>query len=151
MSTFSDSLTISIALHEAANVVRQAMIDARLDVQTDTGALIEGREQTTVVSFTWPATISVQLLERGTSTVVQICGKNFGFGPVQSSYVTSRVGGVRNAILVGLERRTAIIASTASQVGVADELRKLADLHSAGTLTDGEFAAAKAALLSKLC
>jgi hydrogenase maturation factor HypE len=61
---------------------------------------------------------------------------------------TAVVAGTASAVTGALRRRQAEKAQEAARADLTGKLKELADLHSAGVLSDAEFAAAKAKLLA---
>ena len=108
------------------------------------------KEQVPGLGFTNPVTIEIVLRELPPGqTSDMVVGSNLGFGPIQGGHVRGQVGNLKNRVQVVASRST---ASTGTQAtgDLADELKKLADLHTQGVLTDKEFTNAKARLLNDL-
>ena len=49
------------------------------------------KEKFALLSFSWPATLTVELKSEGGPTQVSAQSKNFGFGPIQKKEMRSRV------------------------------------------------------------
>jgi hypothetical protein len=96
-------------------------------------------------SFTWPAQIEISIQLHPQGTLISLFGSIFGFGSIQSAHLQGQIGNLRNRIEVELSQRRLQAHTTAT---LADELRKLAELHREGVLTDAEFEQAKTRLLT---
>jgi hypothetical protein len=95
------------------------------------------------------STLAISVEALGTGSKMTIDGSNFGMGPIQKNLLKQQMGRFMMALKNALESTDASSSSNAvnSSGSVADELKKLADLHAQGLLSDGEFANAKAKLL----
>jgi len=77
---------------------------------------------------------------------VNIAGRISGWGPIQSGHLKGQVGKFINQLKVCLHQVSQQQAQTLSN-DLPIELKKLADLHKSGALTDDEFALAKQRVL----
>ena len=97
-------------------------------------------------SFTWPAELTVSVIYTPQGARVDVTGRNFGFGPVQSGHVQGCVGNFMNRLQVCV-RQTQDQTAPVQQSSIAAELERLVRLHQSGALSDSEFAQAKKRLL----
>jgi hypothetical protein len=98
---------------------------------------------------TWAAELAISVTPDGDGAQMVVNGSIFGYGPIQKNHLKGQMGRFLNEITTSLEVTEASTTknSITGSGSVADEVKKLADLHAQGLLTDVEFATAKAKLL----
>ena len=99
------------------------------------------------LSFTWAAKVEILVEEDPAGSEVLLNGSITGLGPVQKGHLRGQVGALRNKI--NLAASEAVPDEGGSVGKISDELERLAGLHQSGSLTDEEFAQAKAQLLER--
>ncbi|MDQ2920409.1 MAG: hypothetical protein M3R52_02160 [Acidobacteriota bacterium] len=98
MSRHEDSFEIPLPPEQAKALCAEAITSLGLPVTADLGYGLVCAESFQL-GFTWPATIQVVINYGDTGmSRITINASNFGFGPIQSSHVKSKVAGLRQRI-----------------------------------------------------
>jgi len=148
MAKQEEVFEVNLPIKDCLKVCQEAVASLGWAVmhQDDRGLDVkEGMPQ--VTSFTWPAKVEIILRNEKSpeKTKIILNGSIFGFGPIQSGHLKGQIGNLRNRIEIASANFT---QSSSNPPSITAELEKLAQLHSAGHLSDDEYNKAKARLLN---
>lgn len=146
MSTASDSVKVSIPLNTAIMAFRGVSRSFGSCIEKGNNVFaIKDTVQRTLLSTTYPATVTVTFKEDGEITVILFEAKNLGFGPIQSKECHSRLGAVKSAIINEIEKLSS--QQPTQTFSAADELLKYKQLLDMGAISQEEFDKKKKELL----
>ena len=149
MSKAVDEFIINLTKNEAILACKNATAQLGWRIMGDnTDSIICKEIASQATSFTWPAEVTINIIENGEKTKIVLNGSIMGFGPIQSNHLRGQMGRTRNLIencSLQLKNQSATQNKTES---LSNELERLADLHSKGILSDEEFKNAKNKLIN---
>lgn len=149
MSKYQEEFHVHLSLEDCMIACREAVAGLGWRVLEQSGKRLVCKELAPQgMSFTWAAQVETLLDgESPDKTRVTLKGSIFGLGPIQSGHLKGQVGNFRNRIELASVKRSKAAGETSTSL--ASELKKLAELHSQGAISDDEYNQAKARLLSK--
>jgi hypothetical protein len=143
VSNAQDQITLDLGEREAARVCRDVVSKTGWRVSQQSDRVVVVKEQYKAFSGHYPAKIELRLEPLADSqTIVHINGSTLGIGPTNRSHATGQVGAFKNHIAVAAER-----SLSPQRIDLGDQLARLEEMHQHGSLSDLEFANAKARLL----
>ncbi|MFW3145340.1 MAG: SHOCT domain-containing protein [Thermoplasmatota archaeon] len=126
------------------------MISSNFDwfiLKSDRGSIIM-REKDRFDHFN-PVEVNIRLMDSDNGTRLFISCSNSGYGPVQDNYVRDQYQRLLSAISIASRKhRDAYLMENEMEPSIVEQLKKLAQLHDRGELTDEEFKLAKEKVLN---
>jgi len=98
MASYEESRTFAVGPERVRAAVEQAAAGLGWTVQGTGDGALTVKEKFSLMSFSWPATLTVDVKGAGATTEVSVKASNFGFGPIQVRAMKVRVEKLLSAL-----------------------------------------------------